>query len=92
MSSDVGPVTSDDLGVQGEVIIRAARLLEAAALRKAMVRDRANLGVVVSPFVFDTAIGQPGGPIDSAGFCQDSRSCEGDQPAGMDEADRSGTG
>ena len=68
MSADVGPVTSDALGVQGEVIIRAARLLEAAALRKAMARDRANLGVVVSPFVFDTSIGQPGGPIDSAGF------------------------
>lgn len=70
MSSDVGPVTSDDLGVQGEVIIRAARLLEAAALRKSVVRDRANLGVVVSPFIFDTVIRRPGGLIDSAGFAR----------------------
>jgi len=68
MSSDVGPVISDSLGVQGEVIIRAARLLEATALRKAVTRDRPNLGVVVSLFVFDTAIRQPGGLIDSAGF------------------------
>lgn len=70
LSSDVGPVISDTLGVQGEAIIRTARLLEATALRKAMVRHRACLGVVVSPFVFDTAIGQPGGPIDSTGFAK----------------------
>ena len=70
LSSDVGPVISDTLGVQGEAIIRTARLLEATALRKAMVRHRACLGVVVSPFVFDTAIGQPGGPIDSTGFAR----------------------
>jgi hypothetical protein len=70
LSSDVGPVISDTLGVQGEAIIRTARLLEATALRKAMVHHRARLGVVVSPFVFDTAIGQPGGPVDSAGFAK----------------------
>ena len=68
LASDVGPVTSDDLGVQGEAIIRAARLLEAPALKRAMVRDRADLGIVASGFVYDTAIGQSGGPIDSAGY------------------------
>jgi hypothetical protein len=70
LSSDVGPAISDTLGAQGEAIIRTARLLEATALRKAMVHHRARLGVVVSPFVFDTAIGQPGGPVDSAGFAK----------------------
>jgi len=70
LASDVGPVTSDDLGVHGEAIIRAARLLEAAALKKAMVRDRANLGVVASAFVYDTAIGQSGGPIDPDGYAR----------------------
>ena len=53
---DVGPVTTDDLGVEGQVIINAARLLEASALKKAMFAKQANLGLVVSDFVYQTAV------------------------------------
>jgi CRP-like cAMP-binding protein len=68
VASDVGPMVSDTLGVQGEAIIRAARLLDAQALRKAIAHDRASLGIVVSPFVYETAIGPEGGPIDRNGY------------------------
>ena len=53
---DVGPATSDSLGVSGQVIINAARLLEAPALKNAVAGDRANLGIVVSDFVYQSAI------------------------------------
>jgi hypothetical protein len=66
----VGPVTSDDLGVQGEAIIRTARMLEAGVLKAAIARDHANLGIVVSEFVYNTAIAQPGGLIDPDGYHQ----------------------
>jgi hypothetical protein len=68
LACDVGPVTTDTLGVQGEVIIKTARMLEAGALKNAITRDHGNLGVVVSTFVYDTAIAQPGGLIDPAGY------------------------
>ncbi|HEX3960404.1 MAG TPA: cyclic nucleotide-binding domain-containing protein [Trebonia sp.] len=70
LASDVGPVTSDDLGVQGEAIIRTARMLEAGVLKAAIARDHANLGIVVSEFVYNTAIAQPGGLIDPDGYHQ----------------------
>jgi CRP-like cAMP-binding protein len=68
VASDVGPVASDTLGVQGEAIIRAARLLDAQALRKAIAHDHASLGIVVSPFIYETAISPEGGPIDRDGY------------------------
>ena len=68
LASDVGPVTSDTLGVQGEAIIRAARMIEAGALKSSIARDQANLGIVISEFAYNTAIAQPGGLIDPAGY------------------------
>jgi hypothetical protein len=68
LAGDVGPVTSDNIGIQGEAIIRTARMLEAKALKKAIARDHANLGIVVSNFVYETAIAQPGGLIDPEGY------------------------
>lgn len=54
---DVGPVTSDRPGCSGEVFIRVARLLDAPALKEAMASSTAaSIGMIVSPFVFDTAI------------------------------------
>jgi Cyclic nucleotide-binding domain len=70
LAGDVGPVTSDELGIQGEAIIRTARMLEARALKSAIARDHANLGIVVSGFVYDTAIAQPGGLVDPEGYHQ----------------------
>jgi CRP-like cAMP-binding protein len=53
---NVGPVTSDTIGVSGEAIIIAARLLEAPAFKNAIATSSANLGIIAPPFVFDTAI------------------------------------
>jgi CRP-like cAMP-binding protein len=52
----VGPVTGDPLGLSGETIIRAARLVEAPVLKEAMAATGAGLGIVVSDFVYGTAI------------------------------------
>ena len=53
---DVGPVTSDDLGVSGQVIINAARLLEAPDLKDSVAANHANLGIVVSDFIYQSVI------------------------------------
>jgi CRP-like cAMP-binding protein len=49
---DVGAVTSDDIGVSGQVIINAARLLDASALKRAISGSGAPLGLIVSDFVY----------------------------------------
>lgn len=56
VAANVGPVMSDELGMAGEVIIRASRLLDAPALKDAMKASGASLGIIVSAFVYDTAI------------------------------------
>lgn len=61
---DVGPVVGDELGITGEAIIRTARLLDAEALRSAVIGRRANLGIIASSFVYETAIRQAQGSIE----------------------------
>lgn len=56
MAVHVGPVTTDAVGWSGEVIIRTARLLDAPVLKEAMASTGASLGVIVSMFVYETAI------------------------------------
>jgi hypothetical protein len=58
VAANVGPVTDDDLGWNGESIIRTSRLVESAAFKQAMADSGAALGIMVSPFVYETAIGQ----------------------------------
>ncbi len=53
---DVGPVTSDRMGVSGQVIINAARLLEAPRLKAAVAANHANLGIIVSDFIYQSAV------------------------------------
>ena len=53
---NVGPVTSDAVGMSGEAIIRAARLVDAPVLKEAMAETSAALGIIVSEFVYETAI------------------------------------
>jgi len=65
---NVGPVTSDTIGVSGEAIIIAARLLEAPLFKKAMTESSANFGIIASPFVYDTVIRHSLPPIDLAGY------------------------
>ncbi len=68
LAVDVGPVVSDPLGVSGEAIIRTARLLDAQELKKGVAEKDANLGVIVSSFVYDNAIRQCGGSVDPADY------------------------
>jgi CRP-like cAMP-binding protein len=56
LAVNVGPVVSDAAGVTGEAIIVAARLVEAPAFKKAVEGSTASLGVIASPFVYETAI------------------------------------
>ena len=65
---NVGPVVSDPQGVSGEAIILAARLLEAPALKKALAKTAADLGVIVSPFIYDSVIKHAPGYVDPAQY------------------------
>ena len=53
---NVGPVTDDAVGVSGKAITIAARLVDAPLFKKAMDISRADLGLIVSTFVYETAI------------------------------------
>ena len=67
---DVGPVTSDTIGVSGEAIIVAVRMLDAPIFKTAIGASTANLGVIASRFVYDTAIRHSLNPLDLAGYYQ----------------------
>jgi hypothetical protein len=53
---NVGPVVTDTMGVSGEAIIIAARLVEAPLFKEAMSRVRAALGVIASTFIYESVI------------------------------------
>jgi Cyclic nucleotide-binding domain len=52
----VGPVTTDAMGVSGEAIIVAARLVEAQVFKDAIAKNAAVLGVITSTFVYESTI------------------------------------
>jgi CRP-like cAMP-binding protein len=52
----VGPVTSDIMGISGEAIIIAARLVDAPIFKEAIAETAADLGIIVSSFVYETVI------------------------------------
>jgi len=56
LAVNVGPVVSDTMGVSGEAIIVTARLVEAPDFKAALARSTASLGVIASPFVYETVI------------------------------------
>ncbi|HEY7484592.1 MAG TPA: cyclic nucleotide-binding domain-containing protein [Streptosporangiaceae bacterium] len=70
LALNVGPVTPDNQGVSGESIIQAARLLDAPVLKERLAADAADLGVIVSQFVYDTVIKHAPGYVDPAGYEQ----------------------
>jgi CRP-like cAMP-binding protein len=65
---DVGPVVSDSAGISGDTIINVARLVEASILKQRMEASRPNLGVIASPFVYDTAIRPALGEFGPVGY------------------------
>jgi hypothetical protein len=53
----VGPVISDPDGVSGQAIIHAARIIDAPGLKRKLAEERAaDLGFIVSDFVYDNVI------------------------------------
>jgi CRP-like cAMP-binding protein len=67
---NVGPVTSDTIGVSGEAIIIAARLLDAPIFKNAIAQETAKLGIIASNFVYETVIRHSLNPIDLAGYSE----------------------
>jgi CRP-like cAMP-binding protein len=65
---DVGPVTGDESGVSGQVIINAARYLDAPPLKKAMTDTNATVGFVISDFVFQNAATLAECPTEPTGY------------------------
>lgn len=61
---NVGPVVGDQLGMSGEAIIRAARLVDAPVLKERMASTGASLGIIASEFVYETVIRHAEGWID----------------------------
>lgn len=69
LALNVGPVVSD-VGVSGEAIIVTARLVDAPDFKKALTRSSASLGLIVSPFVYETVIRHGADPRDRAAYSQ----------------------
>lgn len=70
LAVSVGPVVSDAMGVSGEAIIIAARLVEAPCLKEALVNSKVNLGIIVSPFVYEAVIRHIGNSRDITSYSQ----------------------
>ena len=67
---NVGPVVSDIMGVSGEAIIVAARLVEAPSFKDAIAASMASFGVIASPFVYETVIRHSADSIELASYSQ----------------------
>jgi class 3 adenylate cyclase len=70
LAVSVGPVVSDAMGVSGEAIIIAARLVEAPCLKEALINSKVNLGIIVSPFVYEAVIRHIGNSRDITSYSQ----------------------
>jgi class 3 adenylate cyclase len=64
----VGPVESDEAGVNGEAIIQAARLLEAPAFKHQLTQTKSCMGMIASNFVYDSVIKHRPGHVDPASY------------------------
>ena len=70
LAVNVGPVVSHMGGVSGEAIIVAARLVEAPSFKRALNDSNASLGVIASPFVYETIVRHGSDPRDIASYFQ----------------------
>jgi Cyclic nucleotide-binding domain len=69
LAVNVGPVVSD-MGVTGEAIIVAARLVEAPRFKAAIAGSTASMGVIASPFVYEAVIRHGTDPREVASYSQ----------------------
>jgi len=70
LAVNVGPVVSHMDGVSGEAIIVAARLVEAQSFKHALAESTASLGVIASPFVYETVVKHGSDPREVASYFQ----------------------
>ena len=70
LAVEVGPIEDTELGVTGRSIIGVSRILETPVFKQAVVGQGAILGVIVSPFVYETHIKPGGSFLDPADFTQ----------------------
>jgi CRP-like cAMP-binding protein len=70
LAVNVGPVVSHMGGVSGEAIIVAARLVEAPSFKQILAETNASMGVIASPFVYETVIRHGPDPRDVASYSQ----------------------
>jgi hypothetical protein len=70
LAVNVGPVVSHMGGVSGEAIIVAARLVEAPSFKRALTESNASLGVIASPFVYETIVRHGSDPREVASYFQ----------------------
>jgi hypothetical protein len=70
LAVNVGPVVSHMGGVSGEAIIVAARLVEAPSFKRALNESNASLGVIASPFVYETIVRHGSDPREVASYIQ----------------------
>jgi hypothetical protein len=52
----VGPLASDAMGPSGDEITKIARLVDAPLFKQAMDKSGASLGVIATPFIYETVI------------------------------------
>ncbi len=62
LAVNVGPVAGDATDVTGEAIDVASLLLEAPHFKKTIVNSSASLGIIISPFIYETFI-RPGSDL-----------------------------
>jgi CRP-like cAMP-binding protein len=70
LAVEVGPIEDTEVGVTGRSIIGVSRMLEAPVFKQAVVGQGAILGVIVSPFVYETHIKPGGSFLDPADFTE----------------------
>jgi CRP-like cAMP-binding protein len=70
LAVEVGPIEDTEVGVTGRSIIGVSRMLEAHAFKRAITVQGAILGVIVSPYVYETHIKPDGSFLDPADFIE----------------------
>lgn len=70
LAINVGPVWGGPAGVDGEAITVVSLLLEAKHFSDAIVTSAASLGIVISPFIYETFIRPGEDPSEAASYTQ----------------------
>jgi hypothetical protein len=70
LAVEVGPVEDTEFGVTGRSIVSVSRMLDTPAFKRAVTGQGAILGLVVSPFVYETHIEPDGSFLDPADFTE----------------------